>query len=149
MDNLNLLRRVFVEREKTKEKVLNCITQYIKEHGYPPSVQEICEKTHLKSKASVHEYLRQLMMDGTIQSDHEGKARAIKVAGYSYINKKEENRLTVEKLVRISGVQNVIIEKNGIILYQGKAMGLDIPCLMKSTIHNILYKENEAVLQIS
>lgn len=136
-------------REKTKERVLNSIIEYIKEHGYPPSAQDICEMTRLKSKASVHEYLRQLMMDGKIESDDEGKARAIKVSDYTYIKKDDEKNLTVEKVIRVSGSQCIWIEKDGTTLYHGMAENLCIISLLNSTVQNIVYRDNAAVLQIA
>ena len=136
-------------RQKVKEKVLKCIVEYIKEHGYPPTSQEICGMTNLKSKASVHEYLRQLMMDGAIESDDEGKARAIRVSGYVYIRKEEERRLTVAKIVKASLEQDIQIERGGMTVYCGRAADLEAGAILESTIEGIEFREKMAVLQIA
>ena len=42
---------------KNKELIKEKIIFYIKEHGYAPTVREICEMTNLKSTSSVQSYL--------------------------------------------------------------------------------------------
>lgn len=138
-----------MKQEITKERVLNSIINYISEHGYPPSAQDICVMTNLKSKASVHEYLRQLMMEGKIESDDEGKARAIKVAGYMYIKKEDAKNITVAKFARVSESQRIRIEKEGSLMYVGRAGDLCEKGILDSIVSHIVFQKNTAILQIA
>jgi len=70
-----------------KEQIVSFLVEYINENGYPPSVREIAKAVDIKSTSTVHEYLKKLEKDGTIErrSSHQ---RSIKVADEF---KKEEN----------------------------------------------------------
>ena len=46
--------------------ILEVIRKFIDEHGYSPSVREICEITGLKSTATVHGYLKRLEEHGLL-----------------------------------------------------------------------------------
>lgn len=43
-------------------RCLDAIVSYMNEHGYAPSIREICEMTGYKSTASVSEYVNMLIM---------------------------------------------------------------------------------------
>jgi SOS-response transcriptional repressor LexA len=65
-----------------KEKIVS----YIKEHGYAPTVREICEMTNLKSTSSVQSYLCKMFDEGELETDAKiGASRAIRVPGYKYV----------------------------------------------------------------
>lgn len=66
---------------KTEELILNYIMEYIKEHMYPPSYQEICQGTGVKSKQTVYRYIRVLVKDGRLETDEPRGARALRVPG--------------------------------------------------------------------
>lgn len=71
---------------KTREFVLNFIKEYIKEHGYAPTVREIGEGVGLKSTSSVHSHLRKLLALGLIETDAGfGCPRAIRVVGMKFV----------------------------------------------------------------
>lgn len=59
-----------------REQILNFLTQFMKEHGYAPTVREICNAVGLQSTATVHYHLNALRDAGLIEMD-EMKKRAI------------------------------------------------------------------------
>lgn len=71
---------------KNKELIKENIIFYIKEHGYAPTVREICEMTNLKSTSSVQSYLCKMFEEGELETDAKiGASRAIRVPGYKYV----------------------------------------------------------------
>ena len=62
-----------------QEKILEFLTDYVNEKGYPPSVREICAAVGLKSTATVSYHLTELKRQGRIQGET-NKRRAISVA---------------------------------------------------------------------
>ena len=59
-----------------REQILNFLTQFMNEHGYAPTVREICNAVGLQSTATVHYHLNALRDAGLIEVD-EMKKRAI------------------------------------------------------------------------
>ena len=59
-----------------REQILNFLTQFMNEHGYAPTVREICNAVGLQSTATVHYHLDALRDAGLIEMD-EMKKRAI------------------------------------------------------------------------
>lgn len=71
---------------KNKELIKEKIIFYIKEHGYAPTVREICDMTNLKSTSSVQSYLCKMFEEGELETDAKiGASRAIRVPGYKYV----------------------------------------------------------------
>lgn len=68
---------------QSNDVVLDCIIQFIQEHGYSPSIREICEMTGIKSTSSVHYRLQKLKLLGAIDMV-ENENRTISVKGYKY-----------------------------------------------------------------
>ena len=64
--------------DKTREVIKEFIVQYIKEHGYGPSYQEIGEAVGLSSKSSVSAHITKMLDTGMIEKDA-GKPRAIRI----------------------------------------------------------------------
>ncbi|MBQ3530860.1 MAG: transcriptional repressor LexA [Oscillospiraceae bacterium] len=60
------------------DAILNYMTDFIKENGYPPTVREICAELDIKSTSTVHRYLKELQADGRI-SIGENQNRAITI----------------------------------------------------------------------
>lgn len=57
-------------RTSTKQgEILAFLRQFLAEHGYAPSVREICAAVGLKSTASVHYHLNELKSRGLIEMD--------------------------------------------------------------------------------
>ena len=58
------------------EAIFNYMTDFINDHGYPPTVREICAELDIKSTSTVHRYLKELQAEGRI-SIGENQNRAI------------------------------------------------------------------------
>ena len=67
---------------KRQKAVFDCITSFIEEKGYGPTVREVCEKLGLSSPSTVHVHLRALEEKGLINRDPL-KSRSITVPGLS------------------------------------------------------------------
>ena len=63
---------------KKQEQVLTCIKKYIAEHGYSPSVREVCDMMNLSSTATVFVHMRHLMKKGYIKQT-DNKFRTLEV----------------------------------------------------------------------
>ncbi len=61
-----------------QQEILEYIKEEVLNHGYPPSVRDICEAVHLKSTSSVHAHLATLEKKGYIRRDPT-KPRAIEI----------------------------------------------------------------------
>lgn len=67
-------------RTSTKQReILEFLRRFSAEHGYAPSIREICAAVGLRSTASVHYHLAELKRTGQIEMD-ENKNRTISVA---------------------------------------------------------------------
>lgn len=72
----------------TRKSIVQFIIEYIKEHGYSPSVREIAEGVGLKSTSSLHAHLTRLFRSGSLETDTEScSPRSIRVPGYEYVRK--------------------------------------------------------------
>lgn len=58
--------------------IYDYICDYLKAHGFPPTVREIAEMAGLSSSSSAHHYLKQLEEKGYIRR-REGSPRAIEI----------------------------------------------------------------------
>jgi repressor LexA len=73
-------------RKAQREDILQFIKNYIKEHGYSPSVREIGYAIGYKSTSSVKSQLDIMIALGMIESDApRGTARAIRVPGMKFV----------------------------------------------------------------
>lgn len=63
---------------KRQRDILGHIRRFSEEHGYPPSVREICQAVGLTSSSTVHSHLAALEKKGFIRRDP-SKPRAIEV----------------------------------------------------------------------
>lgn len=54
---------------KRQQAVLDCITEFIEEKGYGPTVREVCENLGLSSPSTVHVHLKALEEKGLINRD--------------------------------------------------------------------------------
>lgn len=59
-----------------KSEIYQFILRFTKEHGYPPSMREICEAVGLKSPSTVHFHMKKLEEEGLISTEN-FKGRAI------------------------------------------------------------------------
>lgn len=74
--------------ENIRDRILDAIIGYVKEHGYSPSVREIGEMVGLKSTSSVKTHLKKMMDSGMLETDAEfSTPRAIRIPGYEFVKK--------------------------------------------------------------
>ena len=58
-----------------QQRILDYISEFSLEHGYPPSVREICAEMDLRSPSTVHAHLKKLQEGGYLEpSDHKSRA---------------------------------------------------------------------------
>lgn len=73
-------------RKAQREDILQFIKNYMKEHGYSPSVREIGYAMGYKSTSSIKSQLDTMIALGMIESDApRGTARAIRVPGMKFV----------------------------------------------------------------
>lgn len=65
-----------------QRRILECIVEHTRRHGYPPTVREIGEAVGLRSSSSVHLHLRKLENKGLIRRDA-ALTRAVRVVSDS------------------------------------------------------------------
>lgn len=70
-----------------QNRIKQAVVDYIKAHGYAPTVREIGAMVGLSSSASVHKYLTEAIDDGSLETDAmAGTPRALRVSGMRWIN---------------------------------------------------------------
>ncbi|MGI6180998.1 MAG: transcriptional repressor LexA [Agathobaculum sp.] len=58
-----------------QQRILDYISAFSLEHGYPPSVREICAEMDLRSPSTVHAHLKKLQEAGYLEpTDHKSRA---------------------------------------------------------------------------
>lgn len=73
-----------------QNQIKQAVVDYIKAHGYAPTVREIGAVVGLSSSASVHRQLTQAIDDGILETDAmAGSPRALRVPGMRWINIQE------------------------------------------------------------
>ena len=73
-------------RKAQRTDILSFIKQYIKKHGYSPSVREIGHAMGYKSTSSIKSQLDTMIALGMIESDApRGTARAIRFPGMKFV----------------------------------------------------------------
>lgn len=72
--------------KKVREEIRQAIIDYIKQHGYSPSVREIGKAVGLKSTSAVQNHLNRMFAEGMLETDAKiGTPRAIRVPGYKFV----------------------------------------------------------------
>lgn len=84
-----------------KEIILKFIIKYMTEHGYSPSVRDICDGVGLRSTSSVQAHIKKMAELKMIEID--GLSRAIRVPGYQFIRKQDyiEKKVIFDMLNKI------------------------------------------------
>ena len=80
-------------------ETLTFIKKYIVDHGFPPSVREICKGMNLSSPATVHAHLTQLEKKGLIRKET-NKFRTIELLVENEFAEKNEEIVKVHYLVK-------------------------------------------------
>lgn len=73
---------------KLEEKILQCITQHIAQHGHAPTLMEIGDIVGVQSKGTIHRYVDSLVSKGHLHKDGRGW-RGIRLTG------EQDRRLTI------------------------------------------------------
>jgi repressor LexA len=95
---------------KKQEEILTYIKKEILDHGYPPSVREICEAVHLKSTSSVHAHLETMEKNGYIRRDPT-KPRAIEIIDDQFqLTRREMVNLPI--LGKVAAGEPIFAEQN-------------------------------------
>ena len=71
------------QSQELRKEIYLYILRYFKQHGYAPSIKEICDKTDV-SRETVWRHIRQLMDDGLLSTDNPGTDRAYTPTGYGF-----------------------------------------------------------------
>lgn len=96
---------------QNERNILDYISKQVREHGYPPSVREICKAVGLKSTSSVHMYLSRLAEKGLISKDNL-KTRAIKVVGDNLSKTEDLDTLSVPLVGNVAAGLPILAEEN-------------------------------------
>lgn len=64
--------------EDKQKKILEFVTNYMNENGYPPSIREICQGVGLSSTSTVHAHLETLKKNGLLEKA-DAKSRGLRV----------------------------------------------------------------------
>lgn len=91
------MEKITVKQAET----LTFIKKYIVNHGFPPSVREICSGMNLSSPATVHAHLAQLEKKGIIRKES-NKFRTIELLVENEFEEKNEEIVKVPLLGKIS-----------------------------------------------
>jgi len=71
-----------------RERILKFVTEYITQHGYPPTTREIGDGVGLKSTSTVNKHIHIMLDVGDLETDAErGMARALRVPGMQFVKK--------------------------------------------------------------
>lgn len=68
----------------TNESILEVIKDYISNHGYPPTINEIGDMVGFKSKNTTWNRLQKMFDEGVLETDNPGSPRAIRIPGYVF-----------------------------------------------------------------
>jgi len=91
-----------LEKVTSKQaETLTFIKKYMVEHGFPPSVREICKGMDLSSPATVHAHLKQLEKKGIIRKES-NKFRTIELLVENEFAKKNDELVRVPLLGKVS-----------------------------------------------
>lgn len=115
--------------------ILNCIENFTKENGYPPTIRELCNLSGIKSTSTVHDNIKKLTKEGYIVNDPT-KPRTIMLTN-KYSKPKDNNLDNILKDFesRRKIIQNYISTTEDPIL--------------KETLHEIYNLVDEVVIKIS
>ena len=84
-----------------QSETLTFIKKYMVEHGFPPSVREICKGMDLNSPATAHAHLKQLEKKGIIRKES-NKFRTIELLVENEFAKKNDELVKVPLLGKVS-----------------------------------------------
>ena len=68
-----------------QQRILDYISSFSLEHGYPPSVREICAEMNLRSPSTVHAHLKKLQEAGYLEPTEHKSRTLTPVSGPSMV----------------------------------------------------------------
>lgn len=83
---------ILYERQR---QILDYVSQYIQRNSYAPSLKEVAQAMQLKSLATIHEHLDQLMQKGVIRISGRGKTRKIEIVDQKLVEPDKGVRLPI------------------------------------------------------
>ena len=86
---------------KKQAETLTFIKKYMVEHGFPPSVREICKGMNLNSPATAHAHLKELEKKGIIRKES-NKFRTIELLVENEFEEKNEDVIKVPLLGKVA-----------------------------------------------
>jgi len=86
--------------------VMNYLSAYIAENGFPPSVREICKELSIKSTATAYYYLEKLKKQGLI------KKSPLKKRAVGIINPTKASSISVPILGKVTAGQPILAVEN-------------------------------------
>jgi len=86
---------------KKQNEILDLIKRFIADHGYPPTVREICKEKNLSSPATVHVHLEKLVEKGMIKKDP-AKNRTIELLVENEYKKSDDGTVAVPLLGKVT-----------------------------------------------
>ena len=115
--------------------ILNCIENFTKENGYPPTIRELCKLSGIKSTSTVHNNIKKLTKEGYLVNDPT-KPRTIMLTN-KYSKPKDNN---------LDNILKDFESKRKII--QNYINTTEDP-ILKETLHEIYNLIDEVVIKIS
>ena len=115
--------------------ILNCIENFTKENGYPPTIRELCKLSGIKSTSTVHNNIKKLTKEGYLVNDPT-KPRTIMLTN-KYSKPKDNN---------LDNILKDFESKRKII--QNYISTTEDP-ILKETLHEIYNLIDEVVIKIS
>lgn len=92
---------------KQQQIIYDFLIKYQEDHGYPPSVRDICDAVGLRSTSTVHGHLSRLERKGLIQRDPT-KPRAIEITA---LMEKKNDTITIPIVGRIRAGNPVVAQE--------------------------------------
>ncbi len=115
--------------------ILNCIENFTKENGYPPTIRELCKLSGIKSTSTVHNNIKKLTKEGYLVNDPT-KPRTIMLT----------NKYSKPKDNKLDNILKDFESKRKII--QNYISTTEDP-ILKETLHEIYNLIDEVVIKIS
>lgn len=86
---------------KRQSEVLNYIKKYTAEHGFPPTIREICTGVNLSSTATVFVHIKNLEKNGYLRSSN-NKFRTLELLVDNEYEKKDDDTIKVPLLGKVT-----------------------------------------------
>jgi repressor LexA len=96
---------------RRQEETLNQIITFVREHGYSPSIRDLCERMNLSSPATVHGHLRGLAARGLISMPSR-QSRSMVLSPYENASATAEQSVLVPLVSHVESGTRVLDRRN-------------------------------------